>query len=181
MSIVSSVLCMPDELRPLLASRTPRGRLVPSLANVLTELRYSRLIVIGDRVTRAAFKLGLKPVLAIYDCVEMRENVECPEPPSHYRRETVFNPRSSVSFVAARVIRDVIRQGANTAIQVYGEEDLLAIPAILYADIGYVVAYGQPSRGVVLVWVDSYVKRLVANLLRSFEPCSSSSPGKTKE
>lgn len=179
--MVGTALCMPDELRPLLASRTPRGRLVPSLAHVLAELRYSRLVVIGDRVTRSAFELGLEPVLAIYDCVEMREDVVCPEPPSHYRRKAVSNPRSSISFEAARVIRDAIRQGANTAIQVYGEEDLLAIPAILYADTGYVVAYGQPSRGVVLVRVDSYVKRLVANLLRSFEPCSASSPGKTKE
>lgn len=171
MGVLGSILCMPEELRPLLASRAPCSMLVPSLNYVESMLRYARLIVVGDRVTRDALSLGLRPVLAVYDCTEMRYNVECPELPRYYRRVQVANPRSSVSLEALNAIRDGIRSGRYTAIQVKGEEDLLAIPAILYADVGSIVVYGQPSRGVPLVHVDWYVKRLAWSLLRMFQPC----------
>lgn len=49
-----------------------------------------------------------------------------------------------------------------------GEEDLLALPAIVHAPIGGVVYYGQPQQGLVEVMVTEEKKREVLALLKQF-------------
>ncbi|KSW11327.1 hypothetical protein CF15_00180 [Pyrodictium occultum] len=172
----SRPLCLREELRPLLASRVPRGELVPGLGHVAAGLRYTRLVTVGDMVSRTAFRLGLRPFVAVYDCREMRSSVGCPEPPPGYVRIRARNPRSTIQPEAAGAVREALRRG-NAVVEVDGEEDLLALPAILYSDVGVVVAYGQPGEGVVLVQVDQAVKRLAAAILRRLAPCSPAGKG----
>ena len=41
---------------------------------------------------------------------------------------------------------------------VRGEEDLLALPCMMYAEDGDIVVYGQPNAGAVLVEVNHFIK-----------------------
>jgi hypothetical protein len=54
-------------------------------------------------------------------------------------------------------------------IVVEGEEDLAAIPAVLSAPQGSVVAYGQPGEGVVLIKVTESKRREFTDLLKEFK------------
>ena len=52
---------------------------------------------------------------------------------------------------------------------VKGEEDLLALPAILFAPLNSVVLYGQIDLGVVMVEVTEEKKKGVEEILKKFQ------------
>ena len=106
----------------------------------------------------------------MFDCTEARRGRVCPPVPEGYTVLSVHNRRSSVEPEAVAAIREALRRG-YTAIRVDGEEDLLALPVILYADIGSVVLYGLPGRGVVAATVTREAKLLAMRVLEFFEPC----------
>jgi hypothetical protein len=62
------------------------------------------------------------------------------------------NEPATISFAAWQAVAEAIEKG-NSAVVVEGEEDLLALVAIVVAPIGSVVAYGQPGQGIVIVRV----------------------------
>ncbi|BEP18625.1 hypothetical protein PYJP_19770 [Pyrofollis japonicus] len=133
------------------------------------KLRYKRVISVGDHVTQQLLVSGITPWVAIYDCVERRQKRSCPKIASH-REVAVENPRSTLTLGALKAIEEALREG-NTSIRVIGEEDLLALPAALYAPIGAYIVYGMPGLAAVLIKVDYEHKRSAANLLRFFLPC----------
>ena len=162
-------LCLPAYLRPLLALSPPRSRLV-SGAEQLALLRYSRIISVGDRVTRDLVSVDVYPWISIFDCVERRGRTQCPVL-SGYRVLVVNNPRSTISREAINVLESAVGSGERVAIRVIGEEDLLALVSVLVAPIGVHVVYGLPGRAAVDVYVDEYHKRSVFHLLSLFESC----------
>jgi len=163
-------LCLPTYLRPLLALPPPRSRLI-SGAEQLALLRYSRIISVGDRVTRDLISAGVYPWISIFDCVERRGRTKCPAL-GGYMELVVNNPRSTISHEAINVLESVVGSEERVAIRVIGEEDLLALVSILVAPIGVHVVYGLPGRAAVDVHVDEYHKRSVLYLLSLFKPCS---------
>ena len=58
-------------------------------------------------------------------------------------------------------------------IVVDGEEDLLALIAVLYAPENSIVVYGQPYTGVVIIKVTPEKKEQVKALLNSMKPSKS--------
>lgn len=56
----------------------------------------------------------------------------------------------------------------HDAILIDGEEDLLVLPAIIYAPLGARVYYGQPGEGLVEVVVTHRKKRQALALLGKF-------------
>jgi uncharacterized protein (UPF0218 family) len=56
----------------------------------------------------------------------------------------------------------------DATIIVDGEEDLLAIPAVLEAPLRALIVYGQPSQGIVVVEASSQRKAKLAKLLDEF-------------
>ena len=67
------------------------------------------------------------------------------------------------------MIRSSLIHQVRKKIIIRGEEDLLAIPAILFAPIGTVVVYGQINRGVIVVIVTEEKKQHVQKLLLKFK------------
>ena len=112
----------------------------------IEELRGDRVVVVGDYTARVALSAGIRPLLVIVDCATMRRRVDCPEPPPGYRVVRVVNPRGLICSWAWRAIAESMDSGGHTLILVDGEEDLLAIPAILELGEG-LVAYGIPWAG----------------------------------
>ena len=146
------------ELRTLLAS--PRGILVKE-DEVLRDLLVGKpLVTVGDVTTKRAIELGLCPKLAIYDGLTRRS---LPVRINSKEVIEVVNPRGRICLDAVKGIKIALEEGKW--VKVKGEEDLLAIPALLLAPEGYYVLYGQPSAGAVLVEVNDKTKEHFLELL----------------
>ncbi|MHB8605670.1 MAG: DUF359 domain-containing protein, partial [Thermoplasmatota archaeon] len=74
-----------------------------------------------------------------------------------------------VTRSAVREGQDATRGARRVVVEVVGEEDLAALPAILAAPAGAVVAYGQPNQGVVCVVVDDASRARARDLLSRME------------
>lgn len=167
--IFKTSLCLPPSLRPLLALPPPRSRLLAG-PDQLRSLRHSMVISIGDRVTRDLVSNDVYPQIAVYDCIERRGESFCPNL-GNYEEVVVRNPRSTISIEAITVLERAARSNKRVAIRVIGEEDLLALIAVLVAPLGGHVVYGLPGLSAVDITVDPVHKRNVLTILSMFRKC----------
>ncbi len=107
--------------------------------------RGAAVVAVGDYTLRSLIAEGVEPTLAIVDCATRREEVGCPRLPG-YRVVRVYNPRGFIAWGAWSAISLGMVAG-RTLLVVEGEEDLLAIPAILEAPPDSIIAYGIPWAG----------------------------------
>ncbi len=157
--------------------KKPLGELVkgdiprPYLDSLEKMKKAAYLITVGDVVTENVLKLGLKPSIAIYDHKTKRKDYD-PEIDADAVIMTVNNPPGTVTKALLNAIRkafETAQRGRNVYIKVYGEEDLAAIPAVLYAPLGSLVIYGQPNEGIVLIKVTPQCKLRCAKILGKME------------
>ena len=144
---------LPEELRPELAR--PLGRLFgpseiegPQLRESLSAASF--VVTVGDRVTETIGKLGRTPDLQIVDSMENRRSRRPPEVP-YAESYSLKNPAGTVTLDAIAVIGNALRGRKPARLLVDGEEDLLAMPAIILAPVQASIYYGQPGEGIVLV------------------------------
>ncbi|WP_233710670.1 GTP-dependent dephospho-CoA kinase family protein [Natronococcus pandeyae] len=162
------LLILPDELRHEL--KEPMGP-IETDAEQLLETLEGPLIAVGDVVTYHFLQAGRLPDVALVDERTKRETVE------EEIRETVTqranveatNPPAELTADVVRTLRDALERDEPTTILVDGEEDLVALPAIVVAPDGASVVYGQPDEGMVHVVVDDEVRAEVRALLERFE------------
>ena len=117
----------------------------------LEALRGRIVVAVGDYTFMRLVESGVRPVLGIVDCETLREWRGCPEPPSGYRVVEARNPRGRISWEAWRAVAEALETRGETLIIVRGEEDLVAIPAILEAPEDALIAYGVPWAGLNVV------------------------------
>lgn len=134
---------------------------IPIPYQILNEmLRNEKVIAIGDVVAENLVKVGIEPVMMVVDGKSMRKErageSECDI--------LVRNPVSEIT----EELMDAIRKGYKR-IFVEGEEDLAALPAILYADEDSLIVYGQPSEGIMVIRPTEENKRKVRETLELFE------------
>ncbi len=120
------------------------------LKNILSN---KDIITVGDVTTKRSLELGLCPKLAIFDGLTRRS---LPVQIRARRVIKVRNPRGRICLEAVEGIKRALNEGRW--VKVEGEEDLLAIPALLLAPEGHYLLYGQPGAGVVLLEVNKYTK-----------------------
>ena len=80
-------------------------------------------------------------------------------------KRSITNPPGTLSTESIILLRDLIKQNIDSLIVVDGEEDLLALPSILFAPINGHVLYGQPNEGLVIVSVTESLKVKVYGIL----------------
>lgn len=147
---------LPQQLRSRLA--TPLGRLftkseIDSGSLSATLSGADLVVTVGDRVTETLARLGRVPDVQIVDGKENRTKRKPPDV-THSTEIAVRNSAATISDEAIKGIREAFRKKRPVRILVEGEEDLLAIPALVFAPDGASVYYGQPGRGIVLVKAD---------------------------
>ena len=148
------VYTLPGELRFDFAR--PRGIIVKGDFTRLIP-RSPTVACIGDVVssfcTRANSGWDIL-VVAVDGVTRRRESVE---PPGlrGFRTVHVRNPRGTVSRAAARAVCDALSGmlGERVALNVDGEEDMLALAAIACSPLGGHVIYGVPGRGAAIIRV----------------------------
>ena len=112
------------------------------------------MITVGDRVTETMQALGRTPDVQVVDEVERRVRRQAPDVP-YVRLFMALNPAGSITFDAVVAIERALAGDKPARVLIQGEEDLLAIPAIVLAPEGSSLFYGQPGQGVVMVTVDA--------------------------
>ncbi|MEM3769930.1 MAG: DUF359 domain-containing protein [Candidatus Bathyarchaeia archaeon] len=141
---------------------------IQKFKQIVDDEKPPRIISIGDAVSKSLVENGISLNLIIVDNRVMRENIT-PVPLSAEVEKRVKNPAGSITFEALNTIKETLEDNRKTKIVVEGEEDLLALCAILYAPENSFVVYGQPHEGMVAVKVTKQKKREVARILKAME------------
>jgi uncharacterized protein (UPF0218 family) len=128
----------------------------------------SYIVTVGDRTTEKLIDFGIIPSLQIIDGIEKREkrdsiNLE------NATELLVDNPPAEITDSSIEIIKKAFAMNDTVRIMVNGEEDLLVIPACLYAPENAVVFYGQPNQGLVIVQVTADIRNKTQKLLDLME------------
>ncbi|MFB6121279.1 MAG: GTP-dependent dephospho-CoA kinase family protein [Halobacteriaceae archaeon] len=130
------------------------------------------LIAVGDVVTYHLLDAGHRPAVALIDERTEREattGAVAATLADLDRDVTVPNEPGTLSEELIDALADAVESPDPTVIEVDGEEDLAALPAVLLAPDGATVVYGQPGEGMVRVTVSPETKATVRDLLERFE------------
>lgn len=175
------MLRLPTELRS--AFKEPLGPVTTDVDDLLERVRETRaeraegatapLIAVGDVVTYHLRTAGRDPDVALVDGRTEREAVEAEIRRTlrgaGERRIAVENRPGELSRELLAGLREAIDEPDPTVIEVDGEEDLAALPAIAAAPLGASVVYGQPGAGMVHVPITDVTRGDARGLLARFE------------
>lgn len=170
-SFPQSCLKLPKELKPAL--RRPFGDLIKNDLYKLKpffRLNPPKIIAVGDFCSMILKKAGVKSDLYIVDNKIERKIIGAVDINAE-KSFTVENPPSHITVKAWHTIKIALDSDKPAKITVIGEEDLLAIPAIILAPVGSLVFYGMPSKGMVLVHVSREIKDKCREILRFMTLC----------
>lgn len=158
---------LPEKLRQALKS--PIGVLIKdkdvTRANLLRFLSAgSYIITVGDATSEKMLYFNLTPSLQIVDGLEKR--VKRKPPQSTAKKFFCNNPAGEITTESIDTIRSAISLKPPVQIIVNGEEDLLVIPACIYAPQNAVVLYGQPNEGLVVIMVTEEIRNKTKAILK---------------
>jgi uncharacterized protein (UPF0218 family) len=154
--------------------KIPMGELIPpnelkSDSSLSLIGNATLVITVGDRVTQTIHELGRVPDVQIIDMKERRKEREAPLTP-YQKLIKVRNPAGTITKEAIDGISTSFKQSGKTVrVLVEGEEDLLAIPAIVKAPSGSILYYGQPKQGIVAVRVDERAKKAAKQIMKEMK------------
>ncbi len=172
---------LPESLRSSL--RTPIGKLftgepleAAKAAKIYIAQHNPPLVIsIGDYCTETLFGVDFYPDIIIFDEKTLRMkkvllNLES------YSVKRVINPPEWICTTSWNLIKSSISfctaNKSRVSIRVDGEEDLLAIPAIISSPLGSIIIYGQPpittEAGIVVVITNHAIRKRMNELLKSF-------------
>lgn len=146
-------LIMPGSLRNDLAM--PLGTVLSheKIAASFKAHAGKEIISVGDLTTKTLLDAGILPRLMIIDNKVNRAEFRDLKPlimTGNFDTRAVSSGPGFISGEALHEIREILsstgRKAKPVVLEVHGEEDLLALPAILEAPIGAILYYGQPAR-----------------------------------
>ena len=145
--------------------KKPLGRVVRKIhKNELSE----RVVSVGDMVTMTLKEAGIEPDVAVVDYKIERK--EYKGEPFHAEEVIkVRNPPGMITRELWRAIATSYTKNKKVLIEVEGEEDLAALPAIYLAPSNTTVIYGLPSVGMVVVKVGEKERKIVDRFLKGLE------------
>lgn len=166
-----------DKLKPKI--RKTKGKLVKSVDQLPHPPKH--VVSIGDRVTKNLIRKGYPVSLAIIDQKVRRQKVS-PLRLFYEKTKNGFklpayvpcvNPPGKITQQAWHTMKFAFMQKFPVVVKIYGEEDLLGIPATIMAPQGTLLLYGQPpilgEEGIVYFQVDWNDKKSAFNLLREMQ------------
>lgn len=136
------------------------------LLHFLKSRKNSRIITVGDVVTKTVLDLNLTPFLSLVDGKTRRKfNIE-----KRTVMERVKNEAGLIRLSAISKIKELLEidSDASKVVYVEGEEDLLVIPIVIYGKDGDIILYGQPYAGAVVLIIDDLIRRRVMEIFTKF-------------
>ena len=138
-----------------------------TLEQVVAKEKPTKVILVGDTVSRNAAQRGIRADLMIIDNLEKRTKAKT----YAFEPKRRIKTRNLAGMIEAQA-REAVEQavlGGGDLIEVDGEEDLLAIIAVQTSPLGSLVVYGQPGEGIVLVRVSEAKKAEAQAILDQME------------
>lgn len=126
------------------------------------------IVSVGDVVSKNLMQSQIHPRLLILDNKVMRSNIKLIPLEADEERH-VKNPSGTITFEALNAIQEAFKTNRRVKVVVEGEEDLLALVAILHAPLNSLIIYGQPREGVVVVKATQQKKTEVAEILKAMQ------------
>ena len=162
---------LPDSLREYV--RLPLGTLLPQGSDGVDEIKShipceAYVITVGDKTTEKMIDLGIIPSLQIVDGMEQRKQRSPPKISDATYLEAV-NPAAEITLQSIDAIKTAFSLPPPIRLFIHGEEDLLVIPACIYAPANAIILYGQPNQGLVIVNVSDDTKSRMHALLDMME------------
>jgi GTP-dependent dephospho-CoA kinase len=145
-----------------LLTGTP-AQTMPKLRTLIQQSRPPKVTTVGDVVSRETLTSGIQVNLRIVDQMTLRRSIS-PMEIGAERTYKVRNPAGVITKEAWNAIKDALEHN-EAVIFVDGEEDLLAIPAILESPDKAFIIYGQPSQGLVVVTASPVLKSEVREMM----------------
>jgi uncharacterized protein (UPF0218 family) len=136
---------------------------MPRLRTLIQQNKPPKVTTVGDVVSRETLATGIQVNLRIVDQMTLRKSIN----PIEIKAEVTYrvrNPAGVITRQAWDAIREAL-QHREAVIYVDGEEDLLAIPAILESPDNAFIVYGQPSQGLVVVTASPVTKHEVKEMM----------------
>ena len=160
-----------EELRHKL--KQPLGKLIKgneeitleSLKKIVEKINPKLIISVGDIVSRSILKIPVLVNVRIIDNRAMRKNLEFFD----FKNKKTFhahNPAGSIEIMAWQAIKEAIKS-EDALVIIDGEEDLLALVAVIESPNNSLVIYGQPKEGIVVIKVDETTKREAKEIIDS--------------
>ena len=159
---------LPNTLRDKL--KEPIGSLVSEVELFKLLKEEEHIVSVGDQVTYTLLKHNIEPIFCIIDFKikrnrypdDIKDKIQ-----SFGKRVMIKNPPGCISSDLWDVIETAFNNLGKDSlrIEVDGEEDLAALPAILLAPRDVTIIYGLPNRGVVVVKTSKENKRKVKEIL----------------
>lgn len=175
------ILKMPESIRMDL--QKPIGILIEGTENdienvtkravdYLQKMKPIKIITVGDIVSRSLRTNGLDPDIQIVD-FKTRRNIEVNNDYlKQIKNKYINKPGTIHKKIAGRLfstIKKIILDKTKHHIIIKGEEDLLALPAILFAPLDSVVIYGLFDKGLVIVEVTEQKKEQIIKIIDLFD------------
>jgi uncharacterized protein (UPF0218 family) len=160
------VLRLPDSLRSEL--KEPSGPIYTD-PQAMLEAAGTPIIAVGDVVTDHLLSVTVPHVACVDGLTKRTALDESVDLSPFERRIDVENPAATLSDELLEALCVALDADDPTVIVVDGEEDLVALPAIVAAPPGASVVYGQPNEGMVLATVDEELTAEMRDLLSRME------------
>lgn len=127
------------------------------------------IVSVGDAVSESLIKNNVFPDVFIVDNKVMRKSIT-PISTEVDKTMHVKNPPGTLTEEALENVQEALKdREQKTRILVDGEEDLLALPAVLYAPENSLVVYGQPRIGIVAVKATKQKKKRVSQIIEAMD------------
>jgi len=167
-------LILPESLRPIL--QKPLGEVVKNVKDLLKMLNEKDIVIaVGDVIYEELKKEEIHPAVGIVDFKTRREPFISKFLKRNFfiLKRNVTNKQGTINRKAVNAYKIaldkyLVNKKPETVI-VSGEEDLLALPAILLAPLGSVVLYGQFDKGIVMNVVSEEFKKRIKDILEKFK------------
>ena len=160
---------LPENLRDKL--KKPLGVLLKdsdvTRENILKNIPQGSFVIsVGDATTENLIKYGITPSLQIVDGIEKRVKREMPSAKVKTTL-TCTNPPAEVTTESLDIVKQAMKSPKPVRIAVTGEEDLLVLPAVVYAPENSIVLYGQPNEGLVIVSINDETRNKAQSIMDS--------------
>ncbi len=167
-------LFLPDNLRHELIN--PFGEIVKDFATFKQSIeKVDFLVTVGDIVSADFIKNNFQASISVIDLKTRRQNIYKSYFEKYFTilpKIKLSNPAGVIKFSTALSIQRYIQNFLNNKIKkiivINGEEDLLALPFILFSPLESIIIYGIHDKGMAIVEVNVDTKEKVKQLLARF-------------
>ena len=171
-------ILMPESLRPML--QKPLGKVFKEVCQAIKFIKFVKpikIVAVGDIIVDSLLKSGVDPDVKVIDHRSRRKTYIRSDPFRYKKKgQTLINNPGTINLETAEKLRQMIRQRSvlskvgpyGSWLVIDGEEDLLALPAILFAPLNSLVLYGHWQHGIIAVEVDEKMKNKTLSIINKF-------------